>query len=97
MFKRFSAHNSSIIDICYLQKAQLLVTASTDQTIRFFDPISSSHQLTDPANIPHHQERPGYYKPLIPELTKRNATFTQVKSMFTGTDISCFSLRCLNI
>ena len=30
VFRRFEAHNSSIIDICYLGKAQLLVSASTD-------------------------------------------------------------------
>ena len=30
VYKRFDAHNASIIDICYLQKAQLLVSASTD-------------------------------------------------------------------
>ena len=30
VFKRFSAHNASIIDICYLTKSQLIVTASTD-------------------------------------------------------------------
>jgi hypothetical protein len=28
--KRISAHNSSIVDICYLAKSQLIVTASTD-------------------------------------------------------------------
>ena len=53
VFKRFDAHNASIIDICYLSKCQLLVSTSTDQTIRFFDPISVSYELTDPNNIPH--------------------------------------------
>jgi hypothetical protein len=55
IFKRFSAHNASIIDICYLAKAQLIVSTSTDQTIRFFDPVSTSILLTDPNNIPHAQ------------------------------------------
>jgi len=53
VFKRFSAHNGSIVDIGYLPKAQLIVTTSTDQTIKFFDPISKSTELTDPNNIPH--------------------------------------------
>jgi len=30
IFKRFSAHNASIIDISYLPKSQLIVSASTD-------------------------------------------------------------------
>jgi len=51
--KKFVAHDSSIIDICYLQKSQLLVTSSIDQTIRFWDPISTAYELTDPQNNPH--------------------------------------------
>jgi hypothetical protein len=59
--KRINAHNSSIVDICYLSKSQLVVTASTDQTIKFFDPVSTPHELTDPSNNPHAQMRPGHY------------------------------------
>jgi Ca2+-binding EF-hand superfamily protein len=29
------------------------VTASTDQTIKFFDPVSTSYELTDASNNPH--------------------------------------------
>ena len=68
-YKKFVAHDASIIDICYLQKAQLLVTASMDQTIRFWDPAASSYQLTDPSNNPHAQMKPGYYKPMVEEST----------------------------
>ena len=42
-FKKFVAHDASIIDICYLPKAQLLVTSSMDQTIRFWDPIATAY------------------------------------------------------
>jgi WD40 repeat protein len=97
IFKRFEAHNASIIDICYLQKTQLLVSTSTDQTIRFFDPISVSYSLTDPNNIPHAMQKPGYYRPLNKEMTKGNVTFKEVKRIYTGTDTSCYSLRCMNI
>ena len=97
VYKRFDAHNASIVDICYLQKVQLLVSTSTDQTIRFFDPVSTSYELTDPSNIPHAMQRPGYYRPLVKETTKGNITFKEVKRIYTGTDTSCFSLRCLNI
>lgn len=97
VFKRFEAHNSSIIDICYLFKSQLLVSTSTDQTIRFFDPTSVSYELTDPNNVPHASLRPGSYKPLTKESTKGNATFKEVKRIYTYTDTSCFALRCMNI
>ena len=95
--KRISAHNSSIIEICYLAKSQLVVTASTDQTIKFFDPVSTSYELTDPSNNPHAEMRPGHYRPLKRELTKSNVTFKEVKRIYTGSDTSCFSLRCLHI
>jgi len=97
VYKRFDAHNASIVDICYLQKVQLLVSTSTDQTIRFFDPVSTSYELTDSSNIPHAMQRPGYYRPLVNETTKGNITFKEVKRIYTGTDTSCYSLRCLNI
>ena len=67
--KRITAHNSSIVDICYLAKSQLVATASTDQTIKFFDPVSTSYELTDPSNNPHAQMRPGHYRPLKREQT----------------------------
>jgi hypothetical protein len=95
--KRISAHNSSIVEICYLAKSQLVVTASTDQTIKFFDPVSTSYELTDPSNNPHAEMRPGHYRPLRRELTKSNVTFKEVKRIYTGADASCFSLRCLHI
>jgi hypothetical protein len=95
--RRIRAHNSSIVEICYLPKAQLVVTASTDQTIKFFDPVSTSYELTDPSNNPHAQMRPGHYGPLQREKTRSNVTFKEVKRIYTGSDTSCFALRCLGI
>ena len=51
--RKFIAHDDSIVDICYLTKAQLLVTSSLDQTVRFCDPVSTCYDLTDPSNNPH--------------------------------------------
>ena len=68
--KKFVAHDDSIIDICYLNKAQLLVTSSIDQTIRFWDPISLAYDLTDPSNNPHALIKPGYYQKLNIEKTQ---------------------------
>ena len=95
--KKWVAHDASIIDICYLTKAQLLVTAGMDQTIRFWDPVSTSCELTDPQNNPHAQMKPGYYKPLKQEQTKSNATFKEVKRIYTGNDMNCYVLRSLCI
>ena len=41
-----------------------------DQTIRFWDPVTHSYELTDPANNPHATMKPGYYKPLSKESTR---------------------------
>jgi len=95
--RRIQAHNSSIVDICYLAKAQLVVTTSTDQTIKFFDPISTSYELTDSSNNPHAQMRPGHYLPLRKERTRSNTTFKEVKRIYTGSDTTCFALRSLHI
>ena len=95
--KKFVAHDASIIDICYLNKAQLLVTSSMDQTIKFWDPISSAYMLTDPSNNPHAQMKPGYYKPMDVESTKRNVTFKEQRRIYTGAETMCYALRSLNI
>ena len=94
-YKKFVAHQQSIIDIAYLNKAQLIVTCSTDQTVRFFDPVAQAMELTDHKNIPHAQFRPGYFRSLNKETTKMNTTFKEVKRIYMGTDSSCFALRSL--
>lgn len=94
---KFVAHDDSIIDICYLSKSQLLVTSSVDQTIKFWDPITSAYELTEPSNNPHVRQKPGYYKPLQSEKTKANSTFKEVKRIYMGQDTSCYALRQLMI
>lgn len=75
----------------------MIVSASTDQTIRFFDPVAKAIELTDPQNIPHCQERPGYFRPLTKETTKLNATFREQKRIYMGSDSSCYALRALTL
>jgi len=41
--------------------------------------------------------KPGYYKPMEVESTKKNATFKEVKRIYTGSETICYSLRSLNI
>lgn len=75
----------------------MIVTTSTDQTIKFFDPISKSYDLTDASNNPHAQMRPGHYLPLLKEKTRSNITFKEVKRIYTSNDTSCFAIRNLHI
>jgi hypothetical protein len=96
-YHKFNAHDASILDISYMSKAQLIVTASADKTIRWWDPATSSYELTDPGNNPHAQMKPGYHKPLIRESTRDNVAFREVRRVYTGGDTICTALRVLKI
>jgi WD40 repeat protein len=50
--RKFTAHDASIIEIIYMSKCQLLVTTSSDQTIKFWDPVSVAYDLTEPHEYP---------------------------------------------
>lgn len=41
--------------------------------------------------------KPGYYKAMEQESTKKNTTFKEVKRIYTGSETICFALRTLNI
>ena len=41
--------------------------------------------------------KPGYYKPMIQESTKKNETFREVKRIYTGSETVSYALRTLNI
>jgi hypothetical protein len=75
----------------------LIVTASTDKTVKFFDPSSQPYNLNDPKNIPHVKYKPGYYMPLQEENTIKNMPFCKVKQMFTGANASCFGITNLTV
>ena len=59
--------------------------------------MSTSYSLTDPANNPYAQMKPGYYRPMKPEATKSNVTFKEVKRIYTESDTVCYALRSLTI
>jgi WD40 repeat protein len=94
---RFVAHDASIVDITYLSKVQLVVTSSMDQTIKLWDPVAKTHSLTVPANNPHAQQRPGYYKPIKTETTKTNMPYNLVQTIYTAADTVCFALKAMKI
>lgn len=41
--------------------------------------------------------KPGYYKPMESESTKKNETFREVKRIYTGSETVSYALRTLNI
>ena len=57
-----NAHYSSIIDLEYLKISQLIVSSSTDGTIKFWDPIARPKKLTHGDGLA--LMKPGYYKKL---------------------------------
>lgn len=65
--------------------------------MRFWDPVSSSYDLTDPSNNPHAQMKPGFHKPIMREKTKSNVTFKEVKRIYTESDTVCYALRNMTI
>ena len=93
---RFNAHNGSIIDITYLPFAQLIVSSSTDQTIRFFDPVAAPYSLTEPRNFALVPSKPGNYKPIQEESTKSNPTFNEVRRIYTA-PMTSYKLQPLNL
>ena len=93
--RRFEAHAASIVDIVYLSSAQLIATASTDQTIKLFDPTASPYPLTEPRQFPIVATKPGAYVPLPQESTTTNACFREVKRINTAPS-TCFKLQTLN-
>lgn len=95
--KKFTAHDSSIIQIIYMAKCQLLVSTSMDQSIRFWDPVSSTINLTDKNNKPLQNLEPDWHRAVMPEKTNSNASFKEVKRIYTGADTTCYGIRTLKI
>ncbi len=90
--RRISAHEGSILDIVYLRSAQLIVTASTDQTVRFFDPVAEPYALSDPKQFPVG----GPQMPSTAEFTATNQTFREVKRIYTAPAV-CYKLQTLTL
>lgn len=95
--RKFTAHDASIIEIIYMSKCQLLVTTSSDQTIKFWDPVSVANDLTEPHGYPLAHVGGGNLQQIKAEKTKSNSAFKEVKRIYTGADSVCYALRCLCI
>lgn len=67
------AHYDSILDICYLTVAQLIVTASADHTIKMWDPVARAYSLKHPKNISLIRKKPGVYETGEEQYTTSNA------------------------
>lgn len=76
-----NAHYSSIIDLEYLKISQLIVSSSTDGTIKFWDPISRPKKLTHGDGLA--LMKPGYYKKLAQEVSKGGESFREVRRIYT--------------
>ena len=92
---RFNAHCGSIISLTYLPASQLLVSSSTDGTIRFFDPIAEPYQLSHPSRSPNLPVRPTFAQP-SQEHTLNNSTFKEVDRIYTGTSL-CYVGRAMGL
>jgi WD40 repeat protein len=96
IFRRFVAHDDSIVSLAYMAKAQLLVSSSVDKSIRFWDPATTQYDLADPAGLPVSAKCPGNYRPLKPEQTMKNQPYREVRRVYTRGNI-CFALQPLRI
>ena len=61
--------------------SQLIVSSSTDGTIKFWDPISRPRKLTHGDGLA--LMKPGYYKKLTQEVTKGGNCFREVRRVYT--------------
>eukprot|EP01022_Parablepharisma_sp_SALTPOND_P011293 TRINITY_DN146_c0_g1_i1.p2 TRINITY_DN146_c0_g1~~TRINITY_DN146_c0_g1_i1.p2 ORF type:complete len:1216 (-),score=156.01 TRINITY_DN146_c0_g1_i1:15438-19085(-) len=84
--RRIDAHAGSILDITYLPSAQLIVTTSLDQTIKFFDPVAFPYPLSEPYQFPVGSHSIEY--------TTTNLPFMEVKRVYTSPS-TCYQLRNL--
>jgi len=90
--RRISAHSLSILDISYLPAAQIIVTSSMDQTIKFFDPTANPYLLSEPHQFPVTSCNTAHTQ----ENTLTNEPFSEVKRIYTAPS-TCYKLQILNI
>lgn len=68
-----------------------------DQSIRFWDPVSATIDLTAKNNKPMQNLEPDWHREVMPEKTNSNISFKEVKRIYTGADTTCYGIRTLNI
>ncbi len=91
--RKFEGPKGSILDLCYLPLSQLIVAASSDQTITFYDPVSEPYLLTQPNNIPSiPYKKPGYYTGPNEETTQSNKTYRMVKRIYVKPPYVCYKI-----
>lgn len=94
-YRKVNAHDGSIVDITYLPISQLIVTAGSDQTIKFWNPTGVPYRLTETHNLPIYANKPGNYKTLPQQLTKSNQALACVGSMSTK-EKHCYKLAAVH-
>jgi hypothetical protein len=75
------AHSGSILDFTYLQLSQLLISSSTDKSIKVWDPLGRPI----PLNIPNDPKKE------LPQYTISNQPFNEIKKIYTSDEI-CYKL-----
>eukprot|EP00741_Cyanophora_paradoxa_P018241 tig00021043_g17614.t1 len=77
-------HTRAVTGVAYLPRSALVVSASLDRSIRFWDPMARPHALTIPEAPPHVRVWPGYYEPLKMEWTNSNQPFSECLKLTTA-------------
>ncbi|CAG9314903.1 unnamed protein product [Blepharisma stoltei] len=93
-YKKVPAHDGSVVDIDYLPISQLIVTAGSDQFIKFWSPTGVPYKLTEPHNLPVYANKPGKYRQMQDQFTKTNQVLSCVGVMSTK-DKHCYKLRAV--
>lgn len=86
-----NAHYDSILDITYLPYTQLIVTTSSDKTIKVWDPVARPYSLKHPKDLSLIRQKPGVYEPAPHQVTISNQKFSEIKRIYTG-DQTCNKL-----
>ena len=68
-------HAGAVVDAVFLPETNLLVSASVDRTVRFWDAEAAPHPLTAPEGGAHVRVAPGRYESKRPEWTSSNPPY----------------------
>ena len=90
-------HTGSITALEYSDAQQLVVSSSTDGTVRIWDAGAQLYRLSHPGQIEHVQRWPGYYKKMDSEWTKTSMPFMEALVLKLGDNMYCRALSTLNL
>ena len=74
--KRINAHEGCIFSLSYLQQSQVVVSAGSDQKVKFWNVVGTRYQLTEPSFTPERKRKHGYYFEGEHSFTKTNRFFS---------------------